>query len=151
MRLRLLGCLIIGLLAAVPAVSAGQSALNLDEYRGKVVYLDFWASWCVPCRKSFPWMNAMQAKYADRGLVVIGVNVDAEAADAQAFLAETPATFRIVYDPEGKLAEHYGLMGMPSSFVIDRDGKVVANHVGFRESSPAEYEQQLRDLLSRQP
>lgn len=151
MRSWLFGCLFAVLFGVVPLASVADPALNLAQYRGKVVYLDFWASWCVPCRKSFPWMNAMQAKYAGQGLVIIGINVDAEAKDAHAFLAHTPANFRIVYDPEGKLAETYGLMGMPSSFVLDRTGKVVATHIGFRDSSPTEYEQQLRELLERQP
>lgn len=143
--------LVLLVTVTTPVFAGGEPALDLEAYRGKVVYLDFWASWCAPCRKSFPWMNTMQAMYGAQGLVIIGVNVDANAQDAQAFLAQTPADFPIVYDPNGKLAEAYGLMGMPSSFLIDRNGKVVANHVGFRDSSPAEYEQQLRALVLRQP
>lgn len=76
--------------------------------------MDFWASWCEPCRVSFPWLNEMQAKYGER-LVVIGVNVDRERADASRLLTQAPAQFHIMYDPESKLASSYEVMGMPSS------------------------------------
>ena len=129
---------------AVPAlaVSAPQpgSQLDLAEYRGKVVVLDFWASWCVPCRRSFPWLNAMQQKYADDGLVVVGVNVDQEPESAAAFLADYPASFQIAYDTEGRLAKQYAVQGMPSSFVIGRDGKRKAEHLGFKVKRQDEYE-----------
>ena len=76
---------------------AADPVVDLEEYRGKVVMLDFWASWCVPCRRSFPWMNEMQARYGDDGLVIIGVNLDNERREADAFLVEYPADFTIVY------------------------------------------------------
>lgn len=139
---------------AVPVFAADSSAaesgalqLDLSAYRGKVVYLDFWASWCAPCRRSFPWMNEMKAKYQDDGLVIIGVNVDSEPALADEFLAETPANFRIIHDPDGRLARRFELLGMPNSFLINRDGEIVARHVGFRSDSPEKYERQLRQLL----
>lgn len=132
-----------------PVADAAQQ-LDLSVYEGKVVYLDFWASWCAPCRRSFPWMNEMKRKYGDDGLVIIGVNVDAEPELAEAFLKETPADFRIVHDPEGKLASRFELLGMPNSFMIDREGNVVAKHVGFRSDSPEKYEQQLRELLGKE-
>ena len=138
------------LLAVAPvAVQAAGPALDLGQYQGKVVYLDFWASWCKPCRHSFPWMNAMQRKYSAQGLVIVAVNLDEQAADAARFLKDTPADFTIVYDPEGKLAEQYAVMGMPSSFLIGRDGKVVKKHQGFFDDSPAEYEAEIQSLLAK--
>lgn len=137
-------------LAAVlstPAHSA-DTELDLAAYAGKVVYLDFWASWCAPCRRSFPWMNEMLARYGDQGFAIVSVNVDADREPADAFLAETPARFPVVYDPQGKIAERWGLMGMPSSFVIGPDGKVISRHVGFRSDSPQKYEAEIRRLLS---
>ncbi len=102
-RIRSLGsCLAVALLFSAVAVHASDS-LDLERFRGKVVVVDFWASWCEPCRHSFPWLNEMQAKYADRGLVIIGVNVDRERADAERFLREVPAGFPIVYDPTARL------------------------------------------------
>ena len=137
-----LGCFA---LAAVAADKGGP--LDLEPLRGKVVLLDFWASWCEPCRHSFPWLNAMQAKYADRGLVIIGVNVDRERADAERFLREVPAAFRIVYDPAGALASRYDLPGMPSSYVIGPTGEIVGRHIGFRNALRGQREAELQKLL----
>lgn len=137
---------------AVTAVAADSGdTLDLERLRGKVVLLDFWASWCEPCRHSFPWLNAMQAKYAERGLVIIAVNVDRERAAAERFLRETPATFRIVYDPAGALAARYEVPGMPSSYVIDAKGDIVGTHIGFRNALRAEREAELQKLLETQP
>lgn len=127
--------------------AAETSELDLSAYTGKVVYLDFWASWCAPCRRSFPWMNDMLARYSDAGLAIVSVNVDAERKLADEFLAETPARFPVVYDPEGKLAEQWQLLGMPSSYLIGRDGSVISRHVGFRSDSPEKYEKEIRKLL----
>lgn len=124
-----------------------EESLDLTEYRGKVVLLDFWASWCVPCRRSFPWMNQMQQKYGDSGLVIIGVNVDAEAGAAEEFLEDYPANFRIFSDPDGKLATEYGVIAMPSSYVIGRDGELVTRHLGFKVKSQDEYESILLETL----
>lgn len=130
----------------VVAASAAEP-LDLSRHRGKVVLVDFWASWCEPCRHSFPWLNEMQTKYGDR-LVVIGVNVDRQRVDANRFLAEVPAKFQVVYDPAGELASKYEVMGMPSSYVFDASGALVDKHIGFRKALRAEREQQLRELLS---
>jgi cytochrome c biogenesis protein CcmG, thiol:disulfide interchange protein DsbE len=129
---------------------AGTSAdnlLDLAAYRGRVVYLDFWASWCVPCHESFPWMNNMQAQFGADGLSVIAVDVDHERAAAEQFLRTHPAQFRIVYDPQGLLAEKFGVRGMPSSFLIDRTGHIQSRHEGFRLADRAALAQQIRSLV----
>ena len=118
------------------------------SHKGKVIYLDFWASWCGPCRKSFPWMNNMQEKYQQQGLVIISVNVDNSKALADEFLAEVPANFNVFYDPKGKVARKFKLKGMPSSYIIDRSGKMVSAHVGFTESKKMKYEEELKTLLN---
>jgi len=118
----------------------GPGSLDLGAQRGKVIVLDFWASWCVPCRRSFPWLNGMHEKYADDGLVIIGVNLDREGAEADRFLAEYPARFDIHFDPDGQLAAEFGVQAMPSSFVIGRDGNVRARHLGFKVQRQEEYE-----------
>ena len=125
--------------------------LQLEQYQGQVVVVDFWASWCVPCRRSFPWMNDMQAKYGDQGLVVIAVNVDRERAAAEEFLAEVPADFRIHYDNDGVVAEAFGVEAMPSSYVIGRDGEIVARHLGFKVKKQDEYEVILVKALGVSP
>lgn len=153
-RPRLLPRLLIALLtlaAVVPGSYAAEPLLDLTKFRGSVVVVDFWASWCAPCRRSFPWLNEMQARYRDQGLVIIGVNVDAERADADKFLAAVPAGFRIVYDPTGKLPEQFGVTAMPSSFVFDRKGELVSRHLGFQNARRGEYEAVLRQLLAVDP
>ena len=120
----------------------------IASHKGKVIYLDFWASWCGPCRKSFPWMNNMQEKYQQQGLVIISVNVDNSKALADEFLAEVPANFNVFYDPKGKVARKFKLKGMPSSYIIDRSGKMVSAHVGFTESKKMKYEEELKTLLN---
>jgi YD repeat-containing protein len=122
--------------------------LNLEQFRGNVVVVDFWASWCQPCRRSIPWLNEMRARYGKQGLVVIGVNVDAKQSDAARFLREVPAEFDIVYDPSGQLAERYHVPGMPASFVYDRSGHLAEQHLGFRDADRAPYETTLQKLLA---
>lgn len=136
-----------GLLLAFSTASRAEESLDLSQYRGKVVLLDFWASWCVPCRRSFPWMNEMQRKYGDSGLIIIGVNMDAEAGAAQAFLNDYPAEFTIISDPDGELAREYGVIAMPSSYVIDRDGELATRHLGFKVKKQDEYESILLETL----
>lgn len=148
---RLLFAIALACFALCASAADSGDALDLGSLRGKVVVIDFWASWCEPCRHSFPWLNAMQAKYADRGLVIIGVNVDRERAAAERFLREVPATFRIVYDPGGALAAHYDVPGMPSSYVIGPNGDIVGRHIGFRNALRAERETELRTLLEVKP
>ncbi len=121
--------------------------LPLEKYHGKVIMVDFWASWCIPCKRSFPWLNDLNKKYQDQGLVLLGVNVDENAADAKAFLEETPANFEIMYDPNGHLATEYKLKAMPSSLVFNREGILIAHHHGFKSKLTAKYEEVLRSLL----
>jgi thiol-disulfide isomerase/thioredoxin len=134
-------------LALYAASAYAAEPLDLTQHRGKVVLVDFWASWCEPCRHSFPWLNEMQAKYGDR-LVIIGVNVDRERADAKRFLSQVPAQFQLIYDPAGELATQYEVMGMPSSYVFDTSGKLVDKHIGFRKALRVQREAQLRQLLT---
>ena len=142
------------------AVEAGQAAptfalptakgdtVALDKLRGKVVYVDFWASWCGPCRRSFPWMNEMQQKYGGKGLVVVAVNVDKKRADADRFLAQNPAGFTIAFDEAGATPSTYDVKGMPSSYLIDPTGKVTFVERGFLDESKAVLEQKIAALVA---
>ncbi|MGB5164775.1 MAG: TlpA disulfide reductase family protein [Woeseiaceae bacterium] len=130
--------LAVSLLTSAPV--AADQTLELENYRGKVVLLDFWASWCVPCRRSFPWMNEMQQKYADAGLVIIAVNLDNDAAEAATFLKEYPAQFEIAYDTDKQLARSYNVQAMPTSYLLDRDGATIERHLGFKSAKTDEYE-----------
>ena len=124
-----------------------DGAVQLAKLTGKVVYVDFWASWCGPCRQSFPWMNEMQAKYGPRGFQIVGINVDAKSEDAKTFLATTPAKFTIAFDPKGATPRQYGIKGMPSSVLIGADGKVLLEHSGFRDADRAELEAKIQSAL----
>ncbi len=116
---------------------------------GKVVYLDFWASWCSPCVTSFPWMQRMHEQYADQGLVMIAVNLDQQPELAREFLTQFKVGFRIEFQNDGQLAEYFGVETMPTSFLIDKEGNVRFRHAGFHEDKQVEYEAHLRELLLR--
>lgn len=125
-----------------------QLNAKLASLKGQVVYVDFWASWCGPCRESFPWLNEIQATYKDQGFSVVSVNVDAQKSFALEFLEAFPADFDVIYDPKGKIARKYDLRGMPSSFIVDRQGQVVATHVGFNDTKKQQYQQEILSLLA---
>lgn len=130
------------------SVASDEGELSIEQFLGKVVYLDFWASWCAPCRESFPWMNEMQAKYKDQGLVILAVSLDKSKEVSEKFLEDVPADFLIAYDPEGNLANQMKLVGMPTAYVIDRSGKLVESHIGFRNGKRAEYEKSIKSVLN---
>ena len=122
--------------------------IKLSEYKGKVVYLDFWASWCGPCRKSFPWMNKVQSRYQSQGFEVVAVNLDSKRADADKFLAQLKPNFDIAFDPPGDVAGLYELQGMPSAYLIDRKGQLHSVHMGFRNKDIALLEHEIEMLLN---
>jgi cytochrome c biogenesis protein CcmG/thiol:disulfide interchange protein DsbE len=128
---------------AVPAFTLnkqGGGSVTDADLKGGVVYLDFWASWCGPCKHSFPWLNEMQAKYKDKGFKVVAINVDQNPADAETFLKANPASFTIAFDAKGEAPGKFKIKGMPSSYLVGPDGKVVQAHSGFRPEDKAELE-----------
>lgn len=129
---------------------SAQGSVKLSKIQGKVIYLDFWASWCGPCRESFPWMNSMQSKFKQKGLQVIAINLDANNDDAQKFLAQHSAQFTVLFDPNGITPRQYGVKGMPTSFLIGKDGKVLFQHKGFNNSDRAELEQKIMAAMGDQ-
>ena len=128
------------LLCGQTASAATDGEFDLSDYKGNVVIVDFWASWCVPCRRSFPWYNAMHDKYGDKGLIIVAVNLDAEREAAEKFLAEYPPRFEIVYDESKDLAREFEVVAMPTSYVIGRDGNIRERHFGFKVKKQEEYE-----------
>jgi len=142
-------CLLVLLcLEGGSAVARDPDFTELSSLQGKVVYLDFWASWCAPCRQSFPWMNELQKQYADRGLVILAVNLDHDRLDADKFVRRLAPAFPIRFDPDGDWARHFGVHGMPTSVLVDRTGKPRFTHIGFRNADAAQYEQQIQQLLA---
>ena len=138
-----------GALFCAGAVARAAPPAGLAPVEGQVVWVDFWASWCVPCRRSFPWLNSMHRKYGSDGLQIIAVNLDKDRALADAFLMEVPAEFALRFDPAGALAKQYGVQAMPSSFLIDAEGNMLATHAGFRTADTADYERAITDALSK--
>ncbi|HEX5789142.1 MAG TPA: TlpA disulfide reductase family protein [Woeseiaceae bacterium] len=136
--------------AALASAVTTPSADPLSPHSGKVVLVDFWASWCAPCRSSFPWMNDMQTKYADDGLVIVAVNVDNDREAALKFLDEHPPEFEVHYDADRVLARRFEVVAMPSSFLLDRDGRIVDRHLGFKVLQQDEYEAAIRAALGRE-
>ena len=133
--------------APAPALSLPDAAgrtVALDALRGKVVYVDFWASWCGPCKRSFPWMNEMAQKYGAKGVEIVAVNLDRKREDADRFLKSTSAAFTVVYDPAGTTPAAWQVKGMPSSYLVDATGKVVMVESGFRDEHKAEVEERIR-------
>lgn len=121
---------------------------SLEDFKGKVVLVDFWASWCGPCRQSFPWMNKVQQNYQAQGLEVIAINLDEEPELALEFLEQIPAQFTVLLDSEAQLPDAFGVMGMPSSYLIDREGRIRAEHIGFHANRVDVYESSIKALLA---
>jgi cytochrome c biogenesis protein CcmG/thiol:disulfide interchange protein DsbE len=151
MKFKLITVLLLGLMlqtGRAMAVEAGKPlpALGLAEVQsapGQFVYIDYWASWCGPCRQSFPWMNALQAKLGPKGLKVVAVNVDAKRADADRFLTHTPAQFTVAYDPQGASAKTLAIKTMPTSMLVSPEGKVLLVHAGFRTEETGQLEAKI--------
>ena len=131
--------------------SARNENIKLSGYKGKVVYLDFWASWCVPCRETFPFMNQLREKFANAGLEIVAVNIDTKRPDADKFLAQIPAEFTILFDAKRAVAKNYELKGLPTTFLIDRDGNVVSTHLGFQKDRAGELEAHIAKALANSP
>lgn len=121
---------------------------DFSQYHGKVVYVDFWASWCGPCAKSFPFLNELHGQFKDQGLQIVGVNLDENPAEAKDFLAQNPAQFTILADVSKQCAKDFAVKAMPSSYLIDRNGKVHHVHLGFRPDESKELRQIVEKLLS---
>ena len=129
----------------------GGEALRLEDFRGKVVYLDFWASWCGPCRQSLPWMESLRRDYAAAGLEVIAVNVDETPADGIGFLKRYAVSYPVLGDSGGAIAALYDVKDMPSSYLIDRRGTVRKVHRGFNARAGAQLRDAVAKLVAEQP
>jgi thiol-disulfide isomerase/thioredoxin len=126
-----------------------QGEVTLGSLRGKAVLVDFWASWCGPCRQSFPWMNGLQKRYGDKGLAIVAVNLDKDRELASHFLAEVPAAFTVAFDPSGKTAESYRVKALPTTFLVSPDGKLLLTHTGFDAKHASEFEAQIAEALPK--
>jgi len=126
-----------------------KGKIKLSAYKNKVVYVDFWASWCKPCRKSFTFMNEMQDRYGKNGFKIIAINLDTERAAASSFLKKHPAKFTIAYDEKGKTPGLYKLKVMPTSYLIDRRGNLINIHKGFKDGQTDKLEKKIIQALNK--
>ena len=139
----------LGVLVA-PATAGTETTdapFDLASLRGNVILVDFWASWCAPCRDSFPWMAGLERRYGRQGLKVVAINLDENRPAAEAFLRKFPNDFEIVFDPEGRIAEAYQVPALPSSILFDRDGRLAVMHAGFRRKDRKSLERRIVALL----
>jgi len=127
---------------------AKGATVRLSAFKGQVVLVDFWASWCPPCRASFPALDALSHEYETKGVVVLAINVDEKRHDADLFLNAYPHTMTVLFDPKGQSPLAFGVRGMPSSFVIDRAGNIRFTHMGYTANVAEQYRQEIARLLS---
>lgn len=141
-------------------VKVGDSFPPLQQFRlegalpekleGKIVLVDFWASWCGPCKQSFPVLNDLHKTYKDRGLIILAISVDEDLSAMEAFLKKTPASFTVLRDAGQKLVTVTGIAAMPSSFLLDGQGRVRFLHTGFKgDETRREYRKEIEGLLGR--
>ncbi|HET7863880.1 MAG TPA: TlpA disulfide reductase family protein [Burkholderiaceae bacterium] len=160
-RRALLGLLLAGWAAAAPAAPPTGVApdftlrtldgrnVRLQEQRGRVVLVNFWATWCGPCRVEMPHLNRLHEKYRAAGLVLLGVNVDEDPRTAAGVAAKLGVQFPVLLDTDKAVSRLYDLNSMPSTVLIDRDGHVRYVHRGYRDGYENTYEQQIRELLKQ--
>ena len=127
--------------------SAEGSNIRLSEYRGQVVLLNFWASWCGPCRQEFPHLDDLHKKYADLGFTVFGVNVEQDRASADKVLRDIPVTFPVLFDDNNQVSELYNVDAMPMTLLVDRNGVVRYLHRGYKPGYEVAYDKQVRALV----
>ncbi|HET7845680.1 MAG TPA: TlpA disulfide reductase family protein [Xanthomonadales bacterium] len=136
---------------AVPALAlpaADGTTVDLASLRGQVVLVDFWASWCGPCRESFPWFAQLHERLAPKGLRIVAISLDEERSEADRFLASYPAPFTVLFDPEQTAGPLFALPAMPTSYLVGRDGIVRARHAGFRAKDREVLESEIAAALA---
>jgi len=136
---------------AIDALDQAGEKVDLERLEGKVVLVDFWASWCGPCRQEMPVLERMHQQYGSQGLVIVGVSIDSSLKKMKRFLDDTPVGFRIVHDRKAEIASRYDPPEIPSSYFIGRDGKIRYVHEGFRKEDAPKIESRIKSLLAEKP
>lgn len=126
--------------------SAGQT-VSLEDFQGQVVLINFWASWCGPCRQEMPLLDALHQRYEPLGFTLLGINVEEDSALADKFLSGTPVNFPILYDRENSVSKSYDVIAMPTTIILDRTGKVRFIHHGYEPGYENDYQDQVRSLI----
>ena len=151
-----LGCLLVwsasagelsGVAPDFELASREGGHVRLSDLDGQVVMVNFWATWCGPCREEMPHLEALYQRYGSLGFTLLGVNVEEDSSGADKFLAETPVSFPILFDPESHVSELYDVVAMPSTVLIDREGNMRYIHHGYKPGYENDYQTQIRALL----
>jgi len=121
--------------------------MSLSDLKGQVVMINFWASWCGPCRQEFPALDQIYSKYKPMGFQMVAINVETEKADAERFLGKTPVSFPILFDPDNQVSGSYGVSAMPTTFLVDRQGRLRWQHRAYKPGDEAKYIEQIRQML----
>ncbi len=140
-----------GLPAGLRMTAMDGSPFSLESLKGSVVVLDFWAPWCVPCRTSFPYLDSLQERYGEKGLKVVGLTLEDDPEAVFAFLDDVPVRFPVVRDPSGRAGDAFGVVAMPTTFLLDRQGRVVARFEGGGKEVHARIEAAAAKLLAGEP
>jgi peroxiredoxin len=127
------------------ALTGQQAALS--QYKGQVVMVNFWATWCGPCQQEMPLLDQMYKKYKPAGFTLIGVNVDKDAPPVKELMARKPVSFPVLLDPANQVSKAYHVDEMPSSVIIDRKGEIRYIHRGYRPGDENEYQDRIRQLI----
>ena len=136
---------------SLPLLDESGAITSLKDYRGKIIYLDFWASWCGPCKISLPLLNDLYRELGDQGFTVLAVNVDENVAKAKKFLKRFPVDYPVLLDTDASTAKDYHVAGMPTSFLIDQTGNIVLTHQGFKENDIDLIRDHVRALMKPLP
>lgn len=153
--------MVTALILALPAVAAAPSGpapqftlpskaggdVSLAQYKGKVVMINFWASWCEPCRHEMPLLEDIYKKYNKLGFTLIGVNVEPDSKAADNWLKQTPVSFPVLYDKESKVSSLYNVSGMPTTVIIDRKGNLRYLHVSYKPGDESDYLDNIRAMI----
>ena len=132
---------------SLPAIQNADGTLSMSDYRGRITYVDFWASWCGPCRLSLPALNGLNAKFADDPVQFLAISIDVVEEDAWDFLKRYTVDFPVVIDTEGDIARTFAVDGMPSGYLIDGDGRVREIHIGFKKGDELGLAESIKELL----
>ena len=133
----------------LPTRAGGR--IRLEDLRGQVVMINFWASWCGPCRQEFPILDRMYRKYAPMGFSLVAVNVESDTTDAERFLSQLPVSFTVAYDHDNLVSGEYGVSAMPTTLIVDRKGQVRWLHRAYKPGDEDEYLNQVRAMLREAP
>ena len=127
-----------------------NSDIKISDFKGSVLYVDFWATWCPPCRKSFPWMEEMQQRYSGLGFEVLAISLDNKRSVIDQFLKNVPTSFVIAHDAKGGSAQQFKVKGMPSSYLIDRKGNIRLSRMGFNDRDKGKLEAEIKALIAEE-